>query len=62
MKRKRFTKLLMGQFGYSRNKANAGAEAVRFLSYMLASHPDRPTYKIMYQILWWDKLFGKEEV
>lgn len=51
MKRKRFIKLLMGQFGYDRNKAHRGANAVVFMNKVFAFDPDRPTYKSMYTVL-----------
>lgn len=51
MKRKRFIKLLMGQFGYNRNKAHRGENAVAFMNTVFAFDPDRPTYKSMYTVL-----------
>lgn len=56
MKRKRFIKLLMGQFGYDRNKAVRGADAVVFMNKVFAFDPDRPTYKSIY-----DWLRGEED-
>lgn len=51
MKRKRFIKLLMGQFGYDRNKAHNGANVVAFRNKVFAFDPDRPTYESMYTVL-----------